>query len=138
MKLFKKARFFLPANPDKPLLITGAWIHKVWQGPRIPSEKVPVSSLSREECTKRMHYWNRYALQNGLIEIVILSFLAADIFYYQNWPAIIATLGAAVFIGAHIFYAHRMEGLYRQTCQGLHRQSCGQQDSSQQTPETRR
>nr|WP_297497705.1 hypothetical protein [Ferrovum sp.] len=110
MSLRSRARFFLPKNPFIGLSLTYGWIRKI-QETRIEQERVPIRNLSPEDRQKRLRYWKRTERQNMLIGMVVFGFLIADMLAFHDVLAVVGTLGAGIFVGAHWYYAHRMKQL---------------------------
>ena len=110
MSLRSRARFFLPKNPFIGLSLTYGWIRKI-QETRIEQERVPIRNLSPEDRQKRLRYWKRTERQNMLIGMVVFGFLIADMLAFHDVLAVVGTLSAGIFVGAHWYYAHRMKQL---------------------------
>ncbi len=110
MSLRSRARFFLPKNPLTSLVLTYGWIRRIKET-RIEQERVPIRSLSPEDRKRRLRYWRRTERQNTLIGVLVFAFLIADMVAFHDVLAVIGTLGAGLFVGAHWYYAHRMRQL---------------------------
>jgi len=107
MSLRSRARFFLPKNPFTSFSLTSEWVRKIRET-RIEQQRVSIRDLSFSDREKRLHYWKRMERQNALIGLAVMGFLVANLVVFRDWLSVIGTVGAALFVSAHWYYAHRM------------------------------